>query len=139
MDPVSGMSAVAAAAGLVDLGLKLAKFLVELSRAIEDLPESVRSQTEQVEQLIALARLVQVNGGLQTDSVAKVLGTCFAIAESLHRTLQTITIKKGERLLRRVWKSVDAVTGKISKIEELSLQLERQKSTLVICIQEHDS
>ena len=143
MDPITGMSAVAAAAGLADVGLKIARFLVELSRTIKDLPSSVRGQIEPIEQLVALARLILVNPGLQTDSVAEVLRTCFSIAGTLEKTLQSIgTNKEGKmlkRVVKRVWKSLVAVAGKINEIEKLSVQLERQKSTLIICIQEHDS
>jgi len=139
MDPIIGMSAVAAAAGLADVGLKIARFLVELSRTIKDLPSSVRGQIEPIEQLVALARLILVNPGLQTDSVAEVLRTCFSIAGTLEKTLQSIGTNKEGKMVERVWKSLVAVSGRINEIEKLSLQLERQKSTLIICIQEHDS
>ena len=95
------LGAVAAASQLAEQCVKISKFIASLYSKVRDAPESIRKQTVQVEQLIAIARLVQHNLSLQTDLVASILGNCFREAGQLGEELKKISVSAGDALWSR--------------------------------------
>ena len=103
-----------------------------------DAPESIRKKTAQVEQLVAIARLVQHNLSLQTDLVASILGNCFREAGQLGEELKKISVSAGGGRAKSIWKVLVGLT-KEEKILAHFARLEQEKSALALCIETIDS
>jgi hypothetical protein len=132
------LGAVAAASQLAQLCIKISKFIASLYSKVYDTPESIRKQTVQVEQLIAIARLVQHNPSLQTNLVASILGNCFQEAGQLGDKLRKISVSAEDSTTRKVWKVLVGLT-KEEKILALFARLEQEKVVLILCIEMIDS
>ena len=132
------LSAVAAASQLAEQCVKISKFIASLYSKVRDAPESIRKQTVQVEQLIAIARLVQHNLSLQTDLVASILGNCFREAGQLGEELKKISVSAGGGRAKSIWKVLVGLT-KEEKILAHFARLEQEKSALALCIETIDA
>ena len=137
-DPLSILGAAAAAGQFVEQGINLTKFLWDLYSKMQDAPESVRKQIVQIEQLLGLSRLFLQNPTLQTAAVASILGTCLQRAQEFQKVLVGVAVTGSDGRFVKIKKSLDAVM-KDKKITALFENLEREKSALMLCIQEIDS
>ena len=137
-DPISILGAVAAASQVIEQAGKLAVFFNELYGKVQDAPELVRKQSTHIEQLMILSRLVKENPSLQTELIASVLRSCLKTAEPLLETLTKISIEEGDGKLRKLQKISLALT-KEKRITTSLADLEREKNSLILCIQEIDS
>lgn len=138
MDPVSILGAGAAAAQVIEQTGKLVIFFIELYGKAQDSPELIRKQRTHIEQLMILSRLVKENPALQTELIASVLRSCLKTAEPLLESLKKVSIVDGDGKLRKLQKVSSALT-KEKYIASRLAELEREKNSLVLCIQEIDS
>ena len=91
MDPITIFGAAAAAAGLIQQGAVITKFLYDLCAKMKEAPETIRKQTAQIEQLLNLSRLFLEHTSLQEDSIASILGSCLLRALEFHKYLEKIS------------------------------------------------
>jgi hypothetical protein len=132
------LGALAAASQLTEQGLKIISFISELYSKVCEAPESMRKQSVQVEQLIDIARLIEHNPPLQTDFVESILRRCVGEAAKLQEIMRKISTDAGDGRVRKLWKTLDGVT-KEKRILALFANLEREKSSLALCIGTIDS
>jgi hypothetical protein len=138
MDPFSILGAAAAASQLFEQGLKITRFLYELYGKANEATESIQKQTVKVEQLIDLAILVEQNPSLQTEAVASILGTCLRTTEQFQKTLKRVSVTDNDGK----WKKVSKIASALFKEKEIIRlfdEIEKEKTSLVLCIQEIDS
>jgi hypothetical protein len=138
MTGVEVLGALAAASQLTEQGLKISIFISDLYAKVRDAPESIRKQSVQVKQLIDIARLIKHNPPLQTALVESILRNCVGEAEKLQEILGKISTAAGDARVKKLWKALDGVT-KEKKILTLFAKLEREKSSLALCIETIDS
>jgi len=138
MAGVEVLCALAAASQLIEQGLKIGTFISDLYSKVRDPPESIRKQSVQVEQLITVVRLIEHNPSLQVDSVGSILRNCTGEAEKLKEILENISTAAGDGKARKLWKALDGV-AKEKKILALFANLEREKSSLALCIETIDA
>jgi hypothetical protein len=132
------LGTVAATSQLIEQGLKIAISISDLYSKVRDAPESIRKQSVQVEHLIDIAKLIERNPPLQTDLVESILRNCVGEAEKLLETLANISTAAGDGKVRKLWKALDAM-AKEKRILALLANLEREKSSLALCIKTIDS
>ena len=138
MAGVEVLCALAAASQLIEQGLKIGTFISDLYSKVRDAPESIRKQSVQVEQLINIAKLIEHNPSLQIDSVGSILRNCTGEAEKLKEILENISTATGDGKARKLWKALDGV-AKEKRILALFANLEREKSSLALCIETIDA
>jgi hypothetical protein len=136
-DPLSVLGAVAAASQLLEQGANVTTFLWGLYSKIKHAPESIRKQIIQVEQLLGLSRLFLQHPSLQKDSVASILGTCLLRAQEFQNFLKKILVTDTDGRFKKLKKSFEAVM-KEKEIIVLFDHLEKEKTSLMLCIQEID-
>lgn len=137
-DPVMIIGAAAAASQLLQQGVQMAKFICELYSKVQDAPESIRKQVMQIEQVTDLARLIVQNTSLHTASVASILSTCMRTAAQVQGILKKVSATTKDGQLKKVQKALTAVM-KEKEILSLFNNLEREKSSLTLCIHEIDT
>ena|SRR5437763_10968605 len=96
MSGLEVLGAVASAAQLADLCLKIATCAVDLFNRIRDAPEMVQKRLEEVKQLTEIARLIERNPSLQTPLIASVLTRARADADQLFKILIKIDVQPVE-------------------------------------------
>jgi hypothetical protein len=97
-------------------------------------PRSSANFTRQPKMLLnQFARLIIQNPSLQTASVASILSTCLRSAEEFHGTLKKISVTTMDRQVKKIQKALTAAM-KEKKILALFENLEREKSSLALCI-----
>lgn len=138
MSGLEVLGALAAASQLVEQGLKIALFLSELYKKVQDAPESIRKQAVQIEQLVDICRLIESNRSLQTAAVASILRTCLLEVGNLQDILRKISVAAHDGKAKQLWKAIDGATRE-KKINTLFGKIEQQKSSLTLCIQAIDS
>lgn len=138
MDPLSGLGAASSAAQLLAQGVQLARFLVELYTKSQA-PEFIQKQMAQVEQLVDIARLVQKNSSLQKDdSIALILGSCTRTATDFLNFLGRYVVTDEDGTVKKIQKVFTAML-KEKEVTHFFDDLEREKSSLILCIQTIDS
>ena len=138
MDPITVLGAVAAATQLVEQGISITKFFYSLYTAINETPAAIQKQVIQVEQIIDLSRLIIQNPSLQRDSVASILRTCLRDAVRFQEMLKKVLVGEKDGHLKKLQKAFSAVM-KEKEFVSLLDNLEREKSSLTLCIQKIDS
>jgi hypothetical protein len=138
MAGVEVLGALAAASQLAEQSLNIAIFISNLYSKVRDAPESIRKQSVQLEQLIDIAKLIEHNPPLQTDLVGSILRNCVSEAEKLQEILANISTATGDGKIRELWKALDGV-AKEKRILALFANLEREKSSLALCIETIDA
>ena len=138
MAGVDVLGALAAASQLAEQSLQIAIFISNLYSKVRDAPESIRKQSVQLEQLIDIAKLIEHNPPLQTELVGSVLRNCVGEVEKLQEILASISTAAGDGKVRKLWKTLDGV-AKEKRILALLANLEREKSSLALCIKAIDS
>lgn len=118
--------------------MRLTKALYQLYAKTRDAPELVQKQITQIEQLIDLSRLIIQNPSLQKDSVASVLSTCLKSAYEFQEVLRRISATEDDGRFEKARKAFSAVM-KEKDIAQSFDDLERGKSSLILCIQAIDS
>jgi N-terminal domain on NACHT_NTPase and P-loop NTPases len=134
MAGVEVLGALAAASQLAEQGLRIAVFISELYVKVRDAPESIRRQSIQIQQLIDIAKLIEHTPPLQTTSVESILRNCVGEAEKLQEILGKVSTAAGDGRVKKMWKALDVV-AKEKMINILFTRLEREKSSLVLCIE----
>jgi hypothetical protein len=137
MDPLSVLGAAAASSQLLQQGAKITKFLWDLHSKMKNSPETIHKEIVQIEQLIDLSRLFLQSPSLQKDSVASILGTCLLRAQEFDQELQKVSVHDSDGKFKKLKKTFEAVM-KEKEIVQLFDQLEREKSSLMLCIQQID-
>jgi hypothetical protein len=137
-DPLTVLGTVAAASQLAGHIIKTTIFISDFYSNIQDAPEWIRKQDAQVKQLINIARLIIQNPSVQTDSVASILGTCLRTARKLKEVLQKSLVIPKDGKIRKFQKGLMAIINE-KDIITLFENLEREKSSLILCIQVCDS
>jgi hypothetical protein len=138
MAGVEVLGALAAASQLTEQSIQIAIFISNLYSKVRDAPESIRKQSVQLEQLIDIAKLIGHNPPLQTDLVGSVLHNCVGEAEKLQEILANVSTAAGDGKVKKLWKALDGV-AKEKRILALFANLEREKSSLALCIKTIDS
>lgn len=137
-EPLTILGGIAASSQIAGQLISLSVKIYELYQEIQDAPPLIRKQLKHVEQLSGIARLILENRGLQTDSVASVLGTCLCEVHELRRLLQSCKAPDKSRSAVKFQKTLIAVmNGK--KVRDLFERLDREKASLLLCVQEADS
>jgi hypothetical protein len=130
-DPLTVLGAVAAAAQLAEQVIKVSSLIYELYTNIQQASKIIGSRMLAVDRLISISKLIMSNSALQTDAIALVLGTCLNTAQKLKSVLEKM---KGNRL-----KQALLVMSKEKEVVGLFDELEKAKSSLMLCMQEVDS
>jgi hypothetical protein len=138
LDPVSILGAVAAASQLIEQSGKMVLFFSELYWKVQDTPDLIRKQKIHIEQLILLSQLIKENPSLQTAPIASILQSCLKTAQPLYEALTKISISDGDGKSKRIQKIISALM-KEKHISASLGDLEREKNSLILCIQEIDS
>ena len=136
-DPLSILGAIAAASQLAQQAFEIIKFFSDLYAKIQDAGESIRTRMLHIEQLIDISKLIAKTPTLQTTAIQSVLVICLRTTITLRDILQELSSDK-EGLLRRIMKAVKAVR-KEDKIMILLNNIERDKSSLALCIHQIDA
>jgi hypothetical protein len=130
-DPLTALGALAATAQLAEQVIKVSGLIYELYTNIQQAAKIIGSRMLAVNRLISISRLIMTNAALQTEAIALVLGTCLNTAAKLKSVLEKM---KGNRLKQAV-----LVMAKEKEIIGMFDELEKEKSSLMLCIQEVDS
>ena len=138
MAGVEVISAFAVATQFAAHGLQIVIFISDLYSKVRDVPESIRKQSGQLEQLIGITKLIARNPLLQTELVESILQTCVGEVRELQQILANISTAAGDGAVRKVWKALDGIT-KEERILALFSNLEREKSSLALCVEAIDS
>jgi hypothetical protein len=138
LDPVSILGVVAAASQLIEQSDKMVLFFSELYWKVQDTPNLIRKQKIHIEQLILLSQLIKENPSLQTAPIASILQSCLKTAQPLSEALTKISISDGDGKSKRIQKAIFALM-KEKHISASLGDLEREKNSLILCIQEIDS
>ena len=136
-DPLSILGAIAAASQLAQQAFEIIKFFSDLYAKVQDAGESIRTRILHIEQLIDISKLIAKTPILQTTAIQSVLVTCLRATIMLRDVLQELSSDR-EGLLRRMMKAVKAVR-KEDKIMILLDNIERDKSSLALCIHQIDA
>jgi N-terminal domain on NACHT_NTPase and P-loop NTPases len=132
------LGALAAASQLAEQSLKIANFISDLYFKVRDAPESIRKESLQLEQLIDIVKLIEHNPPLQTDLVESILRNCVGEAKNLQEILANISTAARDGKAKKLWRALDGV-AKEKRILALFANLEREKSSLALCIKTIDS
>ena len=138
MAGVEVLGALAAASQLAEQSLKIAIFVSDLYSKVRDALESIRKHSAQLEQLTDIAKLIEHHPPLQTDLVGSILRSCVGEAEKLQEILANISTAAGDGKVRKFWRALGQVAEE-KRILALFANLEREKSSLVLCIETIDS
>ncbi len=130
-DPLTVLGALAATAQLAEQMIKVSGLIHELYTNIQQAAKIIGSRMLAVNRLISISRLIMTNAALQTDAIASVLATCLETAQKIKSLLEKI---KGNRLKQAV-----LVMAKEKEVIGLFEELEKAKSSLMLCMQEVDS
>ena len=137
-DPVTVLGVIAATSQLAGQLISTSFAIHNFCLKIHDAPSLIREQSTHLEQVTRIAGLIIQNPGLQTASVASVLGTCMREAEELRQLLEEGVASEGSHAMIKFKKAFLSVANE-KKVMGLFQQLERAKVSLGICIQEIDS
>jgi hypothetical protein len=138
MDPLSALGAAAAASQLFEQGIKIAKFLVELY-TVSQAPDFIQRQVSQIEQIVKLSRLIRENEALQKDdTITTSLVTSGKITSKFLELLSRYVVTEADGKIKKIQK-VLSVMLKEKEVTHFFDDLEREKSTLILCIQQIDS
>lgn len=137
MSGIEVLGVLAAASQLAEQGLKITGAIYDLYKKVRDAPESIRQQSVQVEQLIDIAKLIESNPSLQTDSISSILSSCTNEAKDVLKILQGVTPARETHKLEKRWKALAAVSMQ-KRILAHFAKLEQGKSTLALCIETID-
>jgi hypothetical protein len=130
-DPLTILGAVAAAAQLAEQVIKVSSLIYELYTNIQQAAKVIGSRMLAVNRLISISRLIMSNAALQTEAIALVLSACLDTAQKLKSVLEKI---KGNRL-----KQALLAMAKEKLVIGLFDELEKAKSSLMLCMQEVNS
>jgi hypothetical protein len=137
MDPLTVLGAASSTAQLLQQGTQIVKFLYDLRLKMKEAPEKIQRQSCQVQQLSLFLELFLHNTSLQKDSVALVLDTCLQRSQELQSYLDDMSPDKAKGKLRKFRKAFKSVV-KERDTAVLFDSLEREKTSLMLCIQEID-
>ena len=137
-EALAALGAVAAASQLAEQSLKIINFVIDLYSKVRDAPESIRKQSDQLDQLIHIAKLIEDNPPLRRDEVVSSLRSCLDEAKKLQEILTNISTAAGDGKVKKFWRALDGVATE-KRILALFENLEQKKSSLLLCIQAIDS
>ena len=132
------LGALAAASQLAEQSIKTIRFISDLYAKIRDVPESIKTQVVQVEQLVDIARLIEQTPSLQTDPILSILSSCRSETGKLLDILSKLAELAGDGKVKRLWKAVDGIQKEKKILGHLG-KLEQEKSSLALCISTIDS
>jgi hypothetical protein len=93
----------------------------------------------QIEQLVDISRLVKKNPSLQeSESIASILGSCVKTVTKFLNVLGRFLVTDEDGKVKKVQKVFTALL-KEKEVVHFFGDLEREKSSLIICIQDIDS
>lgn len=130
---MAGIEVIGVLAGvgqLIQLSGAVISGLHDLYKRAHGASERYSQQTNQIEQLIHTANLIADTEALNTPLVARHLQTLLDTVRSLH---QTLAHALNDASRKRYWKVIWS-THREEKISRGFLQLEENKSSLVLCI-----
>ena len=138
MDPISALGAAAASQQFAVSLLVTSVKVIELCRKLHNASESVQRLSRQVQQLEGIAREIINSAPLQTQSVAGVLQACLATLRELDAILSSCLNRNTEGPSTRLKRNVTALL-KEKDFDSLFGRLEREKTSLILCIQVIDA
>jgi hypothetical protein len=133
-DPISILGAFAASSQLIDQGFKITKFILQIYSDIQNAPVLVSTRFRQIEQLIGVSKLIQQMPVLQSREVADVLSTCYDKATIVLFKLKQLLSGAEDRRWQKLKNSLATIMQK-KDLGGLFDDLEREKSTLILCLQ----
>jgi len=138
MDPISAVGIAAASTQFAGQIITISVTVLEFYQKVKDAPEVVRQQLIHVDQLSGIARLIIQNKALQTAAINSVLRACLILISDIQKELQKLQVDPRDHTGVKLQKSLMAAF-KEKKFGKMFEELEKQKATLVLCIQEVDS
>lgn len=137
MSGVEVLGVVVAASQLLEQGIRVAGAISELYRKVRDVPDSIRQQSVQVEQLIEIAKLIETNSALQTNLISSIIAVCTSEARGLLAILLDLIPTTESFRPEKIWKALVAVNKEKRILAQLA-KLEQGKSSLALCIETID-
>jgi len=138
MDAVTILGAAAAASQFVEFGLEIIAFVSSLYSKIRDAPDLICKRSDQLHNLIDIAKQIKDTPSLQTDTTAAILCHCIGESKELLDILRKISATTGDGIVKKAWKAVDGV-AKEKRILDILGDLERQKTLLMLDIEAGNS
>ena len=128
------LGALAAASQLAQQSVQILTFL----RRIRDVPESIRKQSVQLEQLLDITKLVKENPALQTPLIDSILSKCVVESRTLQGILEKVTADVTDGKIKKLWRNLEGM-AKEKQVLSSFAKLEQEKSSLALCIQTVDA
>ena len=133
-DPLTVLGAFAAASQVLEQTLRIASFIYEVYNDIQDVPDFISNRLRQIEQLAGASKAIQQSLALQTDEVAAALRSCMYKTTKIQLQLKESLPTVEDGRWRRLQKSLLVVMRKKDTMGMFE-DLEREKSSLMLCIQ----
>jgi hypothetical protein len=132
MDPLTILGAAAASMQLAEQVCCIVEFFSDLYGKAKEAPELIRARLSHLEQLISVSKLIARTEQLQTTEIQKALVACLRYSLDLRQILNKFSAEEKGKL-RRALQSLKIV-HKEDRITELLDKIEREKSSLAICL-----
>lgn len=137
---IDDLAAAAATAQFIEQGLNLVKWFYSSFVEIKEAPENVKKDIANVEQLIGIARLIQQNKALQTDSIHSCLRSCLNECTRLDESLKAMKAEEGSSWRNhKHWKKAFTAWFKKEGVNKAFGVLESQKTIMLLAMVEIDS
>jgi len=138
MTGIEVLGAMASAAQIAFYVIQTSSLIIEQFKRLRNAPIKFQQHSETATQLIGIARVVQSNQWLQTESMASLLKGILGKVEEVHKLLPKV--QKHDKAARpgfviTYWKAYRSLR-KEERILAIFAGLEEQKSTLALCILE---
>ena len=136
MSGVEVVGLLASVAQLAHYGLKIATSISEIYRRVRDAPLKIQHYTEQISQLIELARFIERREWFQNVKIGAYIygqvNITLSQARALFLVLDQLRTERTQGLVRKYWKALNG--SKEKEILAHFERLEKEKSALQLCI-----
>jgi hypothetical protein len=133
MSGVEILGAVASAAQLTDLGIRLLSHISRLCSQFLDHPHVLLKRQHGVEQLVQIAKMIQSTSFPDTDIIHSILEGGVEDARALLAILEPLSPRKNDSKAQRGWKALCGI-AKETQVLDLLRQIEERKGALLLCI-----
>lgn len=138
MDPLSILGALAASSQIAQQSYDGIKFLNDIRTQMKDGPKKISEQIQQIEQCVTLLVLIVKNASLQTSEISSIVHTYLRFANELKDCLGSCLVCPEDGKKTKLRKALIGVRAE-KRISSMLANLEREKSSLSLCIQNIDS
>ena len=132
------LGAVASAAQLADICLRITESLSMLCSRVLNAPKSISQRRKHIQQLTEIARLIEHCPSLQINPVMSIVASISHQAQELNDILAKWTADVTDSKIKIHWASL-IIAFKEKRIQSICTKLEGEKNTLILCIAGIDS